>query len=62
MSLVSLLVLEGQGVECRGFLYFVVKRRKLGGNVGWRGGYASHLKNGVDGLGKKTCFGDGDGW
>ncbi len=61
MFLVSLFVLEGHGGECRGFLYFVVRKRKLGGNVGWRGGYASQLKNGVDGLGK-TCFGDGDGW
>ena len=61
MSLVSLSVLEGHGAECREFLYFVVRKRKLGGNAGWRGGHAYHMTNGVSGS-RKTCFRHGNGW
>lgn len=47
VSLGSLNVLEGHGGGCRGFLHFVVRRRRLGGNAGWRGGRAFHMQYNV---------------
>lgn len=58
MFLVSLRVLEGYGVECKGFVWFAVTRRKLEGNAGWREGLAFHLESAVYASGKKTCIGD----
>ena len=60
MSLVTSTVWDGHGIECGGFLWFVVRRRKLGGNAEWRGGHAFHLMRTVYGLGK-TCFEDANG-
>ena len=60
MSLVNSSVLEGRGVQCAGFLLFVMRKRKLGGNAGWRGGHAFHWKSADCGSGK-ACFEDGDG-
>ena len=58
MSLVRLSVLERRWAECGGFLWFVARRQKLGGNAGWRGGHAFHAGCGAG----KTCFRDGVGW
>ena len=57
MFLVNLSVLDGHGADCKGFLCSWVRRRKLEGNAGWRGGHAFHLKSAKCALGK-TCFGD----
>lgn len=55
--LVSLIVLVGHGAECKGFVWIVVRRRKLAGNAGWRGGHAFHLESAVCASGK-TCSRD----